>query len=67
MTEEEKQELRGRLISFVSRKFVLALIVLVVSTFMVIEGDLDPQIWLGVVAVDVIGYDYANVKTKGGS
>ena len=67
MNEEEKRELINRLLSFVSRKFVLALIVLVVSTFLVIEGDLDAQIWLGVVAVDIISYDYANVKSKGGS
>ena len=64
MTEEEKKELKGRLLSFVSRKFILALIVLTVSTVMVLQGDLNAQIWLGVVAVDVVGYDYANAKSK---
>jgi hypothetical protein len=64
MTEEEKQELRGRLISFISRKFVLALIVLIVSTVVVLEGQLDARIWLGIVAADVIGYDYGNAKSK---
>jgi len=65
MTEEEMKEVKGRLIAFISRKFIMALMVLIASTTMVIAGELDAKIWLGIVVSELLSYNYANAKAKG--
>ena len=65
MTEEEMKEVKGRLIAFISRKFIMALMVLIASTTMVIAGELDAKIWLGIVVSELLSYNYANAKGKG--
>jgi len=65
MTEEEMKEVKGRLIAFISRKFIMALMVLIASTTMVIVGELDAKIWLGIVVSELLSYNYANAKSKG--
>jgi hypothetical protein len=65
MTEEEMKEVKGRLIAFISRKFIMALMVLIASTTMVIAGELDAKIWLGIVVSELLSYNYANAKSKG--
>lgn len=67
MNEEEIAEIKGRLIAFISRKFLIALIILIASTAMVLEGELDAKIWLGIVVSDLLSYNFANAKSKGGS
>lgn len=64
LNEEEKKELKGRLLGFVSRKFILSMIILVLSTIMVINGELEAKYWLGIIASDVLGYNFSNSYSK---
>lgn len=66
-TEEEKQELRYRIVSMVSRKFLISLLILVVSTYMVFTGNLTGESWLLVAAGDILGYQFSNALSKGRS
>jgi hypothetical protein len=63
-SKEQQEELKGRLLSFVSRKFILSVIIMAVSSAMVIGGSLDADIWLKVVAADVLGYNFGNAFSK---
>ena len=64
MTKEEKKELKGRLLSFVSRKFVMAFLILILSTVMVFAADLDARYWLGIMVTDLLGYNFSNAYAK---
>ena len=64
MTEEQKEELTGRALAFLSRKYIMALIILAVSTVMVLQGELDAKIWLGIVVSDLLSYNFANASQK---
>ncbi|MFW6377642.1 MAG: hypothetical protein ACOCZ5_03245 [bacterium] len=64
MTEEQKQELIGRLLSFISRKFLISLLIFIVSTVMVLKGSLSAEYWLGVIVADMLGYDLSNSASK---
>jgi hypothetical protein len=64
MTEDEKKELKGRLLSFVSRKFLIALVILIASTVMVMKNQLDATQWLGIVTADLLTYDFSNAYSK---
>lgn len=67
MTEEQINEIKGRLIAFISRKFLMALLIFFASTTMVMRGELDAKVWLGIVVSDLLSYNFANAKSKGGS
>jgi len=67
MTEEQINEIKGRLIAFISRKFLMALLIFFASTAMVMQGELDAKVWLGIVVSDLLSYNFANAKSKGGS
>lgn len=67
MTEEQINEIKGRLIAFISRKFLMALLIFFASTAMVMRGELDAKVWLGIVVSDLLSYNFANAKSKGGS
>lgn len=64
LTEEEKNELKGRLLGFVSRKFILSVVILVVSTVMVANGSLEADMWLKIVVADLLGHNFANAFSK---
>jgi len=63
-TEKQKEELAGRLLSFLSRKFILSFLVLLLSTYMVSKGELEARYWLGIVASDIVGYNFSNSFSK---
>jgi len=67
MTDEQINEIKGRLIAFISRKFLMALLIFFASTAMVMQGELDAKVWLGIVVSDLLSYNFANAKSKGGS
>jgi hypothetical protein len=64
MTENEKKELKGRLLSFISRKFLIALVILIASTVMVMKDQLNATQWLSIVTADLITYDFSNAYSK---
>jgi|GEM_PF-3568408 len=64
MTNKEVKELRGRLIAFVSRKFFIAMLILVVSSLFVHWGYIDGTQWFVVATADILGYDFSNALAK---
>mgnify|MGYP000249884312 CR=1 FL=1 len=64
LTQEERDELVGRLLSFLSRKFLLSLMVFIVSTIMVTQGELDANYWLGIVTTDLLQFGVSNAASK---
>ena len=64
LTQEERDELVGRLLSFLSRKFLLSLMVFIVSTIMVTQGELDANYWLGIVTTDLLQFGASNAISK---
>lgn len=65
MANDFKSELKGRIISFLSRKFIMTLIIFLVSTYFVLKGLLSTEVWAGVIITDMLSYDYNNRKSKG--
>jgi len=61
---KHKDEFYGRLLSFISKKFLLACFILVVSTYMVLQGEISGEYWLGVVVADILAYDFSNAVSK---
>lgn len=64
-TEEEKREIVGRIISMLSRKFIMSLLIFAVSTYLVSRGVLSAERWLVIVAGDILGYQFSNAYSKG--
>jgi|GEM_PF-4082720 hypothetical protein len=64
LKEKERDELVGRALSFLSRKFLLSLMVFIVSTVMVLTDQLDANYWLSVVAADLIQFGATNAASK---
>ncbi|MFW6265047.1 MAG: hypothetical protein ACOC3B_02970 [Bacillota bacterium] len=59
-----KEEFYGRLLSFLSKKFIIACFILIVSTFMVLQGKISGEYWLGIMTADVLAYDFSNAVAK---
>ncbi|MGM0411279.1 MAG: hypothetical protein ACQEQF_11035 [Bacillota bacterium] len=62
--KEQKNEFFGRLLSFVSRKFVLAVFIMIISSIMVFKAELSPETWLIIAAGDVLTYNFSNAYSK---
>ena len=59
-----KREIQYRLISFISRKFVIALIILIGSLFMLYLERISGQAWTIIVSADVITFTASNALSK---
>jgi|AntRauTorckE6833_2_1112554.scaffolds.fasta_scaffold09037_5 positive regulator of sigma E activity len=64
MTKEHRDEVVGRLLSFLSKKFIMALLIFIVSTVFVALDKIDGLHWLGIMVSDLLGYNFANSYTK---
>jgi positive regulator of sigma E activity len=64
MTKEHRDEVVGRLLSFLSKKFIMALLIFIVSTVFVALDKIDGLHWLGITVSDLLGYNFANSYTK---
>jgi len=42
----------------------LSFLVLLLSTYMVSKGELEARYWLGIVASDIVGYNFSNSFSK---
>lgn len=64
MKEVYKDEIKCRLVSFISKKFIIAIVVLLGSLFMLHTGRISGQEWTIIVSADTVVYSATNAFSK---
>lgn len=59
-----KEEIKGRLVSFVSKKFILSILVFIVATILVIANYISGDHWTVIVTSDIVVYEGSNAISK---
>lgn len=64
MEKELKDIIKKQLISYLSKKFIITLIVILLSSYALFNGYIEGLHWVAIVTADVISFDVTDTMSK---